>query len=135
MPKFITMQIGTPEVASHLLRKPKNRVTKVGSYLRNTSLDEIPQFWSVLKGDMSIVGPRPALFNQYDLIGLRTVKNLHQLTPGITGWAQVNGRDNLSMTKKVFFDEEYYKKKSFFLDLKILCLTPIKIIRRDGVRY
>jgi len=135
MPKFRTMKIGTPEVASHLLQKSTNSLTKLGPFLRKTSLDEIPQFWSVLKGDMSIVGPRPALFNQYDLIDLRTAKNLHQLIPGITGLAQLNGRDNLSITKKVFFDEEYSKKKSFFFDLKILFLSPIKIIRGDGVRY
>jgi len=135
MPKFRTMQIGTPEVATHLLSKPTNYLTKIGYFLRKTSLDEIPQLWSVLKGDMSIVGPRPALFNQYDLIDLRTLKRIHQLTPGITGWAQVNGRDNLSNAKKVFFDEEYLKKKSLFFDLKILCLTIIKIIQKDGVRH
>lgn len=135
MPKFRTMQINTPEVASHLLSKPSNYITKIGYFLRKTSLDEIPQLWSVLKGDMSIVGPRPALFNQYDLIDLRTFKNIHQLTPGITGWAQVNGRDNLSNTKKVFFDEEYLKKKSFIFDLKILYLTFIKIIRREGIQH
>ena len=135
MPKFRTMQIGTPEVASHLLQKPADHLTPLGNFLRRTSLDEIPQIWSVLKGDMSIVGPRPALFNQYDLIELRTAKNVHQLTPGITGWAQVNGRDDLSITKKVNFDEEYAKKKSFIFDLKVLCLTFIKIIQRDGIRH
>jgi O-antigen biosynthesis protein WbqP len=135
MPKFRTMQIGTPEVASHLLQQPANHLTRVGSFLRKTSLDEIPQLWSVLKGDMSFVGPRPALFNQYDLIDLRTVKNVHQLIPGITGWAQVNGRDDLSITKKVNFDAEYLKKKSFIFDLKILYLTFIKIIRREGIRH
>jgi len=135
MPKFRTMHIGTPEVASHLLQKPANHLTRVGSFLRKTSLDEIPQLWSVLKGDMSFVGPRPALFNQYDLIDLRTVKNVHQLIPGITGWAQVSGRDDLSIAKKVNFDAEYLKKKSFIFDLKILYLTFIKIIRREGIRH
>lgn len=135
MPKFRTMQIDTPEVASHLLSKPTNYLTKIGYFLRKTSLDEIPQLWSVLKGDMSIVGPRPALFNQYDLIELRTSKGVHHLTPGLTGWSQVNGRDDLSIAKKVKFDVEYLRKKSFIFDMKILYLTLIKIIRREGIHH
>ena len=135
MPKFRTMQIGTPVIASHLLKKPTDYLTQIGPFLRKTSLDEIPQLWSVLKGDMSIIGPRPALFNQYDLIKLRTSKGIHHLRPGLTGWAQVNGRDDLSIKKKVNFDVEYLKKKSFIFDLKILYLTSIKIIRREGIRH
>lgn len=135
MPKFRTMYLSSPTVATHLLKNPRQYLTPIGSFLRKTSLDEIPQFWSILKGDMSFVGPRPALFNQYDLIELRTSKGVHHLTPGLTGWAQVNGRDNLSIEKKVNFDEEYLKKQSFIFDLKILYLTCIKIIRREGVRH
>ena len=135
MPKFRTMSLSSPTVATHLLKNPRQYLTPIGSFLRKTSLDEIPQFWSILKGDMSFVGPRPALFNQYDLIELRTSKGVHHLTPGLTGWAQVNGRDDLSIEKKVNFDAEYLKKQSFILDLKILYLTCIKIIRREGVRH
>ena len=135
MPKFRTMKIDTPEVATHLLQKPEDHLTVLGPFLRKTSLDEIPQLWSVLIGDMSIVGPRPALFNQYDLIELRTSKGVHHLSPGLTGWAQVNGRDDLSIAKKVKFDTEYLKKKSFIFDLKILCLTILKIIRREGIQH
>lgn len=135
MPKFRTMKIDTPEVATHLLQKPEDYLTAPGSFLRETSLDEIPQLWSVLIGDMSIVGPRPALFNQYDLIELRTSKGVHHLSPGLTGWAQVNGRDDLSIAKKVKFDTEYLKKKSFIFDLKVLYLTFIKIILRDGIQH
>jgi O-antigen biosynthesis protein WbqP len=135
MPKFRTMQINTPEVATHLLQRPEDHLTVLGSFLRRTSLDEIPQFWSILIGDMSFVGPRPALFNQYDLIDLRTSKGVHHLMPGLTGWAQVNGRDDLSIAKKVNFDVEYLKKKSFIFDLKILFLTFIKIIRGEGVQH
>jgi len=135
MPKFRTMHLNTPVVATHLLSNPVRYYTPVGQYLRKTTLDELPQLWSILIGDMSFVGPRPALYNQYDLIKLRTSKGLHHLTPGLTGWAQVNGRDNLSITKKVKFDEEYLKRKSFIFDLKILYLTFIKIIRREGIRH
>ena len=135
MPKFRTMYLSAPVVATHLLKDPFQYMTPIGSFFRKTSLDEIPQLWSILVGDMSFVGPRPALFNQYDLIKLRTFKGLHHLTPGLTGWAQVNGRDNLSIAKKVNFDAEYLKKKSFIFDLKILYLTFIKIIRREGVRH
>jgi O-antigen biosynthesis protein WbqP len=135
MPKFRTMIVDTPLVASHLLDNPSSFFTPIGAFLRKTSLDELPQLWSILLGDMSFVGPRPALFNQYDLIKLRTSKGVHHLTPGLTGWAQVNGRDDLSITKKVNFDAEYLKKKSFIFDLKILYLTFIKIIRREGILH
>ena len=135
MPKFRTMHLSTPAVATHLLKNPSQYLTPIGSFLRRTSLDEIPQLWSILYGDMSFVGPRPALFNQYDLIKLRTSKSIHHLVPGLTGWAQVNGRDELSVVEKVNFDAEYLKKKSFIFDLKILYLTFIKIIRREGIRH
>jgi O-antigen biosynthesis protein WbqP len=135
MPKFRSMRVDTPVVATHLLSKPKDYLTPIGSFLRKSSLDELPQLWNVLRGDMSFVGPRPALFNQYDLIKLRAVSGIHRLKPGLTGWAQVNGRDNLSIKEKVAFDKEYMKKKSFVFDLKILCLTFIKIIQRHGVRH
>jgi O-antigen biosynthesis protein WbqP len=135
MPKFRTMYLRTPAVATHLLKNPSQYLTPMGSFLRRTSLDEIPQLWSILLGDMSFVGPRPALFNQYDLIKLRTSKGIHHLTPGLTGWAQINGRDDLSIAKKVIFDAEYLKKKSFIFDLKILYLTFIKIIRREGIQH
>jgi O-antigen biosynthesis protein WbqP len=135
MPKFRSMCVGTPVVATHLLSNPKNYLTPIGSFLRKSSLDELPQLWNVLRGDMSFVGPRPALFNQYDLIKLRAVSGIHRLKPGLTGWAQANGRDNLSIKEKVAFDKEYMNKKSFVFDLKILCLTFIKIIQRHGVRH
>jgi O-antigen biosynthesis protein WbqP len=135
MLKFRTMYLNTPSVATNLLKNPAQYLTPLGSFLRKTSLDEIPQLWSILLGDMSFVGPRPALFNQYDLIKLRTSRGVHHLTPGLTGWAQVNGRDDLSIAKKVKFDVEYLKKKSFIFDLKILYLTSIKIIRREGIHH
>ena len=135
MPKFRTMHLNTPAVATHLLKNPSQYLTPFGSFLRKTSLDEIPQLWSIVIGNMTFVGPRPALFNQYDLIQLRTMGGIHKLVPGLTGWAQVNGRDNLSITKKVILDKEYLKKKSFMFDLKILYLTFIKIIQRDGVQH
>jgi O-antigen biosynthesis protein WbqP len=135
MPKFRSMRVDTPVVATHLLSKPKDYLTPIGSFLRKSSLDELPQLWNVLRGDMSFVGPRPALFNQYDLIKLRAVSGIHRLKPGLTGWAQVNGRDNLSIKEKVVFDKEYMKKKSFVFDLKILYLTFIKIFQGDGVRH
>ena len=135
MLKFRTMYLNTPAVATNLLKNPAQYLTPLGSFLRKTSLDEIPQLWNILLGDMSFVGPRPALFNQYDLIELRTSKGVHHLTPGLTGWAQVNGRDSLSIAKKVKFDTEYLKKKSFIFDLKILYLTFIKIIRREDIRH
>jgi O-antigen biosynthesis protein WbqP len=135
MPKFRTMYLNTPTVATHLLNNPSLYLTPIGSFLRKTSFDEIPQLWSILVGDMSFIGPRPALFNQYDLIDLRTSKGVHHLTPGLTGWAQVNGRDDLSIAKKVKFDTEYLKKKSLIFDLKILYLTFIKIIQREGIQH
>ena len=135
MPKFRSMRVETPAVATHLLNDPKVYLTPIGSFLRKSSIDELPQLWSVLKGDMSFVGPRPALFNQDDLIALRNKAGVDKLQPGITGWAQVNGRDALSIAKKVNFDAEYLKKKSLIFDLKILYLTFIKIIQRDGIKH
>jgi O-antigen biosynthesis protein WbqP len=135
MPKFRTMVVGTPSLATHLLNDPQVYLTPIGTFLRKNSLDELPQIWSILLGDMSFVGPRPALFNQDNLISLRTSKGVHKIKPGLTGWAQVNGRDELSIVKKVNFDKEYLKKKSFIFDLKILYLTFIRIIRRDGIQH
>ena len=135
MPKFRSMRIGTPVVATHLLSDPKAHLTPIGSFLRKSSLDELPQLWSILAGDMSFVGPRPALFNQDDLIALRTECGVHQLIPGLTGWAQVNGRDELPIPKKVALDAEYLKNRSLWLDIKILWLTFIKVIRSDGVTH
>lgn len=123
MPKFRTMQINAPDVATHLLEHPQKWLTPVGSFLRRTSLDELPQLWSILRGDMSFVGPRPALFNQHDLIELRTSYNVHLLKPGLTGWAQINGRDKISIKEKVFFDREYMAKQSFLFDLNIIMKT------------
>ena len=135
MPKFRTMLVDTPAVATHLLNDPDAYLTPIGPFLRKSSLDELPQLWSVLKGDMSFVGPRPALFNQDDLVKIRTEKGVHRLIPGITGWAQINGRDELPIPVKVGFDEYYLKNKSFFFDLKILWLTFIKVIQREGVSH
>ena len=135
MPKFRTMRIDTPQVATHLLTDPVNWLTPVGGFLRKSSLDELPQLWCIIKGDMSFVGPRPALFNQADLISLRTAKDLHQLLPGLTGWAQVNGRDELSISKKVELDFEYLQRRSFLFDLKILWMTALKVLVRDGVSH
>ena len=135
MPKFRSMQIGTPAVATHLLAKPEAYLTPIGSFLRKSSLDELPQLWSILKGDMSFVGPRPALFNQHDLIELRTCAGVHALLPGLTGWAQINGRDELPIPQKVMLDVEYLKKKSFYLDIKIIFLTAMKVLRRDNVTH
>ena len=135
MPKFRTMHSGSPEMATHLLQNADNYLTPFGSFLRRTSLDELPQLWSVLKGDMSFVGPRPALFNQGDLIKLRTKKGISVLTPGITGWAQINGRDDISIPVKVSYEEYYLKNKSFFFDLKILWNTFFKVIRKEGVAH
>jgi len=133
MPKFRTMYVDTPAVATHLLENPGNYVTEMGKILRKTSLDEIPQLLSILMGDMSFVGPRPALFNQYDLIELRTQKNIHLLTPGLTGWAQINGRDELPIPVKVEFDEYYFRNRSFMFDMKIIFQTVLKVARREGV--
>ena len=133
MPKFRTMRIDTPAVATHLMKNPDAFLTPVGSFLRKFSLDELPQLYSILKGDISFVGPRPALFNQDDLVELRTEKGIHKLIPGITGWAQVNGRDELPIPVKVEFDKYYLKNSSFLLDLKILLMTFIKVLKREGV--
>ena len=133
MPKFRTMHINTPEVATHLLQNPDEFLTPFGAFLRKTSLDELPQIWSVLIGDMNFVGPRPALYNQEDLIALRKENKVDFLTPGITGWAQVNGRDELSIPDKVDLDIEYLRRRSFFFDIKILWMTFYKIMERNGV--
>ena len=133
--KFRSMHIDTPAVATHLLHKPSQWLTPIGSFLRRSSLDELPQLWSILRGDMSFVGPRPALFNQDELIALRTESGVEGLVPGLTGWAQVNGRDELPITEKVKLDVEYLKKCSFFFDLWIIWLTLVKILRRDGVSH
>jgi O-antigen biosynthesis protein WbqP len=135
MPKFRSMLMNTPQVATHLLQNPDRFLTPVGGFLRKTSLDELPQLWSILIGDMSFVGPRPALFNQYDLINLRTRIGIEVLTPGLTGWAQVNGRDELDIATKVNFDGEYLRRQSLRFDLQILCLTVIKVIRSEGVAH
>jgi O-antigen biosynthesis protein WbqP len=135
MPKFRSMRIDTPAVATHLLQDPGQWLTPIGSFLRKSSLDELPQLWSILKGDMSFVGPRPALFNQEDLIALRTEKGVHELVPGLTGWAQVNGRDELPIPQKVQLDTEYLQRRSFLFDLKIVWMTAIKVLVRDGVTH
>lgn len=135
MPKFRTMRLDTPEVATHLMSDPDLYLTSVGSFLRKFSLDELPQLWSILKGDMTLVGPRPALFNQDDLIELRTKKGIHRLIPGITGWAQVNGRDDIPIPQKIEYDEFYMGKKSFFFDFKILLLTLLKVVRAEGFKH
>jgi O-antigen biosynthesis protein WbqP len=135
MPKFRTMRQGTPAVATHLLYHPGRYVTPIGRILRKCSLDELPQLYSVFKGDMSFVGPRPALFNQYDLMELRTRKGVHGLVPGVTGWAQINGRDELPIPVKVQYDEDYLRRWSLGFDLRILGLTIIRVIRRSGVAH
>jgi O-antigen biosynthesis protein WbqP len=135
MPKFRSMQIDTPVLATHLLKYPLQYSTPIGSFLRKTSLDELPQLWSIMRGDMSFVGPRPALFNQDDLIALRTQSGVHELVPGLTGWAQINGRDELPIPEKVKLDVEYLERQSFWFDMKILWLTFIKVVRRDGVSH
>jgi len=135
MPKFRTMRTDTPQVATHLLSEPVAYLTPIGGWLRKTSLDELPQLWSILCGDLSFVGPRPALFNQDDLVALRTQLGVHQLTPGLTGWAQVNGRDELSIPIKVKFDREYLERQSLSFDCRILLLTAIKAARREGVHH
>jgi O-antigen biosynthesis protein WbqP len=135
MPKFRSMRLDTPAVATHLLPNPTAHLTPIGSFLRQSSLDELPQLWSILIGDMSFVGPRPALFNQIDLIELRTQKNVHTLLPGLTGWAQVNGRDELPIHQKVKLDLEYLHCQSLSLDIKILWLTFLKVLKREGVSH
>lgn len=135
MPKFRTMRTDAPEVASHLLNDPAAWLTPIGSFLRRTSLDELPQLWSIIKGDMSIVGPRPALFNQYDLIELRTQHGVHELTPGLTGWAQINGRDHLGIPEKVRMDAEYLARQSLRFDLYIIWRTVLIVLRRAGISH
>jgi len=135
MPKFRSMRVGTPALATHLLDNPKAHLTPIGSFLRKSSLDELPQLWSILVGDMSFVGPRPALFNQHDLIELRTQYGVHTLVPGLTGWAQVNGRDEIPIPQKVALDAEYLQRQGFWFDIKILWLTFLKVVQRDGVSH
>jgi O-antigen biosynthesis protein WbqP len=135
MPKFRTMRVGTPVVATHLLTDAAAHLTPIGSLLRRTSLDELPQLWSILVGDMSFVGPRPALFNQDDLVQLRTAEGVHHMRPGLTGWAQVNGRDELAIPEKVRFDTEYARRQSFLFDLQILVLTVMRVVRGDAVSH
>lgn len=135
MPKFRSMRIDAPAVATHLLQNPDQWLTSIGSFLRKSSLDELPQLWSIMRGDMSFVGPRPALFNQDDLIALRTEKGVHELVPGLTGWAQVNGRDELPIPQKVQLDVEYLERRSLLFDMKILWMTALKVLARDGVSH
>lgn len=135
MPKFRSMRVDTPAVATHLLDNPDVWLTPIGSFLRKSSLDELPQLWCILKGEMSFVGPRPALYNQDDLIALRTERGIDALLPGLTGWAQINGRDELPISQKVMLDEEYLKRRSIAFDLRILLLTVFKVLRRDGVTH
>ena len=135
MPKFRSMWVDTPVVATHLLNNPETLLTPIGSFLRKSSLDELPQLWTIFKGEMSFVGPRPALFNQDDLISQRTTAGVHMLTPGLSGWAQINGRDELPIPQKVAFDVEYMKRQSFWFDLKIILLTLLKVLRKDGITH
>ena len=135
MPKFRSMRVDTPAVATHLLTDPGQYLTPIGPFLRKSSLDELPQLWSILRGDMSFVGPRPALFNQQDLIALRTEQGVHELVPGLTGWAQVNGRDELPIPQKVALDAEYLRRQSLLFDLRILWMTFVKVLRSDGVTH
>ena len=135
MPKFRSMRVNTPAVATHLLNNPAQFLTPIGSFLRKSSLDELPQLWSILKGEMSFVGPRPALFNQYDLINLRSQYNVDKLLPGLTGWAQVNGRDELSIAEKVKLDVAYMQNQTFLFDLKIIAMTILKVMHRDGIKH
>jgi O-antigen biosynthesis protein WbqP len=135
MPKFRSMKTGTPVVATHLLTDPDIYLTPIGGFLRKSSLDELPQLWNILKGDMSFVGPRPALFNQQDLIALRTQHGIHDLVPGLTGWAQINGRDEIPIPAKVAFDQYYLDHQSIWFDIKIIVLTAVKVLRRDNVTH
>lgn len=135
MPKFRSMKVDTPAVATHLLEDPKSVLTPIGDFLRKSSLDELPQLWNILKGDMSFVGPRPALFNQDDLIALRTEKGVHTIVPGLTGWAQINGRDELPIPEKVELDHQYLMKRNFLFDLKIMWLTFLKVVKKEGVSH
>lgn len=131
--KFRTMKVNTPDVATHLLKKPDDYITPIGKFLRKSSLDELPQLMNILKGDMTFIGPRPALYNQYDLIEMRTKVGVHNILPGVTGWAQINGRDSINNYEKVKFDEYYYKHKSMGFDMKILFLTISRVINADGI--
>ena len=133
MPKFRSMRVGTPAVATHLLADPRSHLTPIGSLLRRSSLDELPQLWSIIKGDMSFVGPRPALFNQHDLIEMRTRRGVHLLVPGLTGWAQINGRDELPIPQKVALDTYYLENKSLWFDMRIIFMTGLKVLKRDNV--
>jgi O-antigen biosynthesis protein WbqP len=135
MPKFRSMRVDAPVVATHLLSNPEVYLTPIGNFLRKSSLDELPQLWSIFKGDMSFVGPRPALFNQDDLIELRTQYGIHEAVPGLTGWAQVNGRDELPIPEKVQLDAEYLRRRSLWFDIRILWLTLVKVLRREGVSH
>lgn len=135
MPKLRTMRVDTPVVATHLLKNPNQFLTPIGGFLRRSSLDEIPQLWCILKGDMSIVGPRPALFNQQNLIDMRTEKGVHVIRPGLTGWAQINGRDELPLPEKVGFDFDYLHRQSLAFDMKVMALTFLKVVRRDGITH
>ena len=135
MPKLRTMRVDTPVVATHLLADPKTVLTPGGGFLRKSSLDEIPQLWCIICGDMSVVGPRPALFNQQNLIDLRTENGVHNIRPGLTGWAQINGRDELPITEKVKLDLEYLQRQSQAFDIKIIALTALKVVRRDGITH
>ena len=135
MPKFRSMKVNTPVLATHLLDSPDLYLSPIGKFLRRSSLDELPQIFSILKGDMSFVGPRPALYNQNELIDLRSRKNIDKLLPGLTGWAQINGRDELSITKKVALDEFYYKNHCFSFDIKIIWMTILKVIKKEGVSH
>lgn len=135
MPKFRSMKVNTPAVATHLLDRPDQFLTPIGGFIRKTSLDELPQLWSIIRGDMSFVGPRPALFNQDDLIALRTERGVHRLTPGLTGWAQIHGRDELAIPDKVALDAIYLQNQSLWLDIKIIFLTAVRVLERDGVAH
>lgn len=135
MPKFRSMRIGTPQLATHLLSNASDCLTPIGSFLRRTSLDELPQLWSILSGDLSFVGPRPALFNQKDLIDLRTERGIYSLVPGLTGWAQVNGRDELPIPVKVQYDYEYLQRRSLSFDVQIICMTVVKVVRCEGIQH
>ena len=135
MPKFRSMRVGTPDVATHKMTNPNEFLTPIGGFLRRNSLDELPQLFSIFKGDMSFVGPRPALYNQEDLIELRTKNNVHILLPGLTGWAQVNGRDDLQMLDKVLLDVEYLKRRTFWFDLRILWMTLLKVAKKEGITH
>lgn len=132
--KFRTMRVDTPNVATHLLENPEQYITAIGKFMRKTSLDELPQLFNILKGEMSIVGPRPALYNQLDLRDMRTKVGVHKLVPGLTGWAQINGRDEIPLDLKVSLDKEYLDRKSFWLDIKIIFLTVVKVLKSDGVQ-